>query len=142
MKIYLAGPFFNKSEIESNDKLSNIVKSIFPDDEIYVPKSLKVEKDGEVLDHYVWARNIFIYDVANLDNADLVVAHYGGLYSDTGTAWEIGYAFAKGIPTIVVLTDPDVQQSLMPYFGCYQVATFDNIENILKSWKPMRSTFK
>ena len=36
------------------------------------------------------------------DNADMVVMLYHGNYSDSGTAWECGYAFAKGKPCVVV----------------------------------------
>lgn len=141
MKIYLAGPFFNKPEIEANDKLLKIVKDTFKKDDLYIPKSLRVERKSEVLPHHVWARNVFIHDVAMLDQSDLVIAYYGGLYSDTGTAWELGYAYAKGIPTIVV-TNPDTIQSLMPYFGSTQLATFDTIESVLKNWNPNTPNFK
>lgn len=48
-----------------------------------------------------------IYDnnVAAIDRCDLVVASLNGITTDDGTAWEIGYAAAKGVPIIGIHTD-------------------------------------
>ena len=48
---------------------------------------------------------VFRADVAGLARADLVVAILNGPTVDTGTAWEIGYAFAKGKTVIGYLDD-------------------------------------
>ena len=37
-----------------------------------------------------------------IDNCDCIVMLYHSNYSDSGTAWECGYAFGTGKPIIVV----------------------------------------
>jgi nucleoside 2-deoxyribosyltransferase len=44
-------------------------------------------------------------DVAAIDWADMVVACMDGPDPDSGTAWECGYAYAKGKPVICYRTD-------------------------------------
>ena len=48
---------------------------------------------------------IFRNDRSLLDRADLVVAILDGSDVDSGTAWEIGYAYARGKPIIGIRTD-------------------------------------
>jgi len=48
---------------------------------------------------------IFRSDRSLLDRADLVVAILDGSDVDSGTAWEIGYAYARGKPIIGIRTD-------------------------------------
>ena len=55
-----------------------------------------------------WAKQVFEMDIQAIDNCDEVVVLDFGLYSDSGTAWECGYAFAKGKKiTTVSLTNGD-----------------------------------
>jgi hypothetical protein len=44
-------------------------------------------------------------DVEAIDWADMVVACMDGPDPDSGTAWECGYAFAKGKPVVCYRTD-------------------------------------
>ena len=55
-------------------------------------------------------------DVEALNKCNHVVAAYLGLRSDTGTAWEIGYAYAKGIPITLALSPEALngEVSIMP----------------------------
>ena len=55
-------------------------------------------------------------DIEALNKCDRVIAAYLGLYSDTGTAWEIGYAYAKGIPVTLILSNEALNGdvSIMP----------------------------
>lgn len=48
---------------------------------------------------------IYRNNIEAIDAADLVVANLNGVTTDDGTAWEIGYAFAKGTPVIGLFTD-------------------------------------
>jgi nucleoside 2-deoxyribosyltransferase len=50
-------------------------------------------------------KEIFNNDKTAIDNCDLVIANLNGLTTDDGTAWEIGYAFAKGKYLIGLHTD-------------------------------------
>ena len=49
--------------------------------------------------------HIFRKCVEGLDNSDIVVAVLDGADVDSGTAWEIGYAYAKEKPVIGLRTD-------------------------------------
>lgn len=97
-KIYLAGPFFKEKEREFIEKVAEIFRS--RGDEVYVPMEHKIE-NGENLPNYEWARKVFEQDVKAIDECDTVIAIYSSLYSDTGTAWECGYAYAKGKKVLI-----------------------------------------
>lgn len=113
MKVYLASPFFNENEISIVDKAEKILRD----------KGLDVwsPREHEVRDHETgtrkWSEDTFLNDKDNIDTADLMVMLYHGGYSDTGTAWECGYAFAKKVPCIVVHVSSN--SNLMVHEGCY-----------------------
>src|SRR3989338_10015260 len=46
------------------------------------------------------------------EDVDLVVAVLDGLHVGAGTAWELGYAYAKGIPAIGIKRDEKVEDAL------------------------------
>ena len=51
------------------------------------------------------ARAIFEMDVAAIDWADMVVACMDGPDPDSGTAWEVGYAYCTGKPIVCYRSD-------------------------------------
>ena len=51
------------------------------------------------------AKKIMERDRAAIDACDVVVALLDGTQVDDGTAWEIGYAYAKGKPVVGIRTD-------------------------------------
>ena len=51
-------------------------------------------------------------------DCDAVVLLYGGMYSDSGTAWECGYAYATGKKVIVCCYNIE-QTNLMIVNGCH-----------------------
>jgi len=56
---------------------------------------------------------IFEGDITKgFENVDLVVAILDGLHVGAGTAWELGYAYAKGIPAIGIKTDEKISECL------------------------------
>ena len=65
-----------------------------------------------------WANKIFELDRGEIDKADAVAALYYGSNGDTGTAWECGYAAAKGIPVVLVHMRQDGDSNLMMHCGC------------------------
>lgn len=95
MKIYLAGPLFTSAEREWNVQLARqLTRYGF---EIWLPQEQEpVERT---------ARNVFFKDVEGLDWTDVVVANMDGPDPDSGTAWECGYAYAKGKPVLAYRTD-------------------------------------
>jgi len=100
-KVYLASPFFNETEVEIMENVLAILRE--KGLEVFAP----YENQNKHLEFgsLAWREATFNSDVNGIDSADFMVAiNCAGNYDDTGTAWEIGYAYAKGIPVIVVNT--------------------------------------
>jgi nucleoside 2-deoxyribosyltransferase len=101
-QIYLAGPLFSQAERDFNvllrDKLVEMGFSVFlPQEDGNDTESSRME-DRQ--------KNIFDNDVRGVDTSDIVLAVLdGGSDVDSGTAWEMGYAYAKGIPVLGLKTD-------------------------------------
>ncbi|RNI11831.1 nucleoside 2-deoxyribosyltransferase [Methanohalophilus sp. RSK] len=101
-KIYLAGPLFSEAEKIFNEQLTQRIESTGYD--VFLPqrdstdtKSMRKEQDSAEL---------FRKNSEAIDRADLVIAILdGGSDVDSGTAWEIGYAYAKNMPVIGLRTD-------------------------------------
>ncbi len=110
MKIYLAGPFFNDNERQDILKARDILRSRNFD--IFVPMEHKI-KDDDKLPNDVWGKLVFEMDRDEIYNCDVVVALYYGLYSDSGTAWEVGFAYSLNKKIVIVHCEPDKAQSLM-----------------------------
>jgi len=94
-KIYLAGPLFTMAEQSFNVELARFLER--QGFEVWLPQEHEPRRDT--------ARAIFAMDVKALDWADIVVACVDGPDPDSGTAWECGYAYAKGKPVICYRTD-------------------------------------
>ncbi len=116
MKIYIAGPFFNEKEVTYLKDMIFHVKKSYPTASLFIPMEHKIDNDW-ALDNDKWSKAVFDMDVKALDEADMVFALYLGHYSDTGTAWEIGYAYAKNIPINLYIPEDLVgkeDMSIMP----------------------------
>lgn len=99
-KIYLASPFFTNTERAIYaDVISNLRKHGY---DVFVPQEHTIE-NGEKMPNSEWARAVFNMDMEALKNCDAVVALNWGLYSDSGTAWECGAAYALGKPILQVI---------------------------------------
>ena len=94
-KIYLAGPLFTLAEQTFNVELARFLES--EGFEVFLPQEHEPRSKA--------AKSIFEMDVAALDWADMVVACMDGPDPDSGTAWECGYAYAKGKPIVCFRTD-------------------------------------
>jgi nucleoside 2-deoxyribosyltransferase len=93
MKLYLAGPLFSASERAWNEELARALRDA--GHEVYLPQEQEPGTD---------AAGIFATDVGGIDSADALVAIIDGSDPDSGTAWEVGYAYGKK-PVILVRTD-------------------------------------
>jgi nucleoside 2-deoxyribosyltransferase len=94
-KIYLAGPLFSLAEQGFNAELARFLET--EGFEVFLPQE-REPRDKT-------ARAIFDMDVAAIDWADMVIACMDGPDPDSGTAWECGYAYAKGKPIVCYRTD-------------------------------------
>lgn len=127
-KIYLASPFFDDEEIKAMETVRDILRNQGHD--VFVPNEHQnPEYEFGSLD---WRKVTFVSDLMGIDNADVVVAiTNAGNYCDSGTAWEIGYAYAKNIPVVVVNTEGTtinlmIADSLHAVLTSYdEVSTYD-----------------
>ena len=94
-KIYLAGPLFTIAEQRFNADLAKYLES--RGFEVWLPQDHEPRRNT--------ARAIFQMDLTALDAADMIVACMDGPDPDSGTAWECGYAYAKGKPIVCYRTD-------------------------------------
>lgn len=131
MKIYLASPFFNEEELEIYHRAIRLLRD--EGYEVYVPQEHTIE-NGWKLSNEDWARRVFIEDIKAIDNSEIVIVLNFGMYSDSGTAWEAGYAFAKDKKVVQVLCGGEnTTYSLMMMNSCYnivelpQIAHFDKV---------------
>lgn len=123
-KIYIAAAFNGKDDKDTKrkrencEKLRRILIEKFDENSVYAPWELRFPNAWDYLNSE-WGLMVFAADIANLEKADIVVSlNYGRLDPTAGTAWECGYAFAKGKKVIMVeMTDEPM--SLMCSNGCY-----------------------
>ena len=99
-RIYLAAPLFSDAEREYNRNLASLLREhLF---EVYLPQDMGDDShERNTAAH----QEIFDRHLCALAESDLMVAVIDGADADSGTAWEIGYAYARGIPVISVRTD-------------------------------------
>ncbi|AKB25860.1 Nucleoside 2-deoxyribosyltransferase [Methanosarcina sp. MTP4] len=99
--IYLAGPLFTQAELEFNRKLRDmLLKKGFA---VFLPQ--EDAEDAKKEHERQNQKYIFQRCVEGVDDSDFVVAVLDGVDVDSGTAWEIGYAYAKGKAIIGLRTD-------------------------------------
>jgi nucleoside 2-deoxyribosyltransferase len=93
VRIYFAGPLFSAAERDWNATLAAALRGA--GHEVFLPQEQEPAKD---------AAGIFATDVGGIDWADCLVAIMDGADPDSGTSWEVGYAYRKK-PIVLVRTD-------------------------------------
>jgi nucleoside 2-deoxyribosyltransferase len=93
MRIYYAGPLFTAAERDWNATLAAALRGA--GHEVFLPQEQEPGKD---------AAGIFATDVGGIDWAECLVAIMDGADPDSGTSWEVGYAYGKK-PVVLVRTD-------------------------------------
>lgn len=84
-KIYFASPFFNKEQVEREERLKAKLRELGYD--VFSPKeSCHLEKTAS-LDSQ---KNVFESNISAIQNCDILFAVTDG--KDMGTIWEAGYA--------------------------------------------------
>lgn len=100
MKIYLASPFFTDKEVAIYNEIKERLRSMGHD--VFVPQEHEIENGWEISNDD-WAYQVFTMDKKALEESEVVVCLNFGMYSDSGTAWEIGYAASQEKRVIMVL---------------------------------------
>jgi nucleoside 2-deoxyribosyltransferase len=93
MKLYFAAPLFSAAERDWNEALATALRK--GGHQVFLPQEKEADLDGA---------KIFKTDVGGIDWADALVAIMDGPDPDSGTAWEVGYAYGKK-PIVLVRTD-------------------------------------
>ena len=124
MKIYLASPFFNETELENVKKAEEIL--INRGFNVFSPRLNEVRTDINS-QPALWSKETFMNDRKFIDWADVMVMRYHGAYSDSGTAWECGYAFGTNKPVVVVHLGDD--SNLMVHEGCHTNITMEQLSD-------------
>lgn len=111
MRLYLAAPLFTQAERRFNLDLAAALET--QGHRVYLPQRDTDQRPGPDR-----AARVFRADLAALAAAEAVVAVCDGPQVDDGTAWEIGYAYAQGLPVYGLRTDwrtarPDERLNLM-----------------------------
>jgi nucleoside 2-deoxyribosyltransferase len=105
MKLYFAGPLFTTPERTWNAEVVAGLRAA--GHEIFLPQEKEPGLD---------AAGIFATDVGGIDWADGVVAIMDGADPDSGTCWEVGYAYGCRKPIVLVRTDfRDLAGTAGPY---------------------------
>jgi nucleoside 2-deoxyribosyltransferase len=93
MKLYFAGPLFTSGEREWNAEITAALRAA--GHEVFLPQEQEPGRDSA---------GVFAGDVGGIDWADGLLAIMDGPDPDSGTAWEVGYAFRKK-PIVLIRTD-------------------------------------
>jgi nucleoside 2-deoxyribosyltransferase len=97
--VYLAAPLFSEAECDFNRKLRDeLISAGF---NVFLPQ----EDSNNVKDMSDRQKIIFNKNLKGIENSDIIVAVIDGADVDSGTAWEIGFAFAKAKPVLGLRTD-------------------------------------
>ncbi len=97
--VYLAAPLFSEAELDFNRMLRDEIKS--SGFNVFLPQ----EDSNNVKDRDDRQSIIFSKNEVAIDKSDIIVAVIDGADVDSGTAWEIGYAYALGKPILGLRTD-------------------------------------
>lgn len=110
-RFYLAAPLFSEAERRFNRELRDDLARV---SDVFLP-----QEDGHLLSNLLAEgvsvdsaeRLVFSADTSAIDSSDAVIAILDGRAVDEGVAFELGYAFAKGIVCVGLQTD---QRRLLP----------------------------
>lgn len=106
MKIYIAGKLRDDEEREFLEKIDSLCKNV--GFETFLP-----HRDVGLARGMKDVNRIFKGDIiGGFSDCGLIIASLNGLHVGAGTAWELGYAYAKGIKTIGIKTDEPVSDAI------------------------------
>jgi len=137
---YIAGPLFDEGERWFIETIETRVAALGFD--TFLPHRDNPPKTPATV------RTIFGNDKGAIDRCDVIVANLNGITTDDGTAWELGYAFARGKHGIGIFTDwrarfpaeNEVVNLMMQCSLDVLVRSLDEMDAALIAWKASRST--
>lgn len=121
-RVYLASPFFNEREVGFVERVEKVLREKGLD--VWSPRHNQftdLESGSSE-----WSIQTFLNDKKFIDWSECVVAIYDGNYMDSGTAWEMGYAFGTNKPVIVVHVGES--SNLMVHESAHANLTLDELD--------------
>lgn len=134
MRVYIAGKIGTNSEKESLERIDKLCESL--GFETFLPhRDVGIAKNADD------AEKIFHGDIIDgFEGCGAIIACLDGLHVGAGTAWELGYAYAKRIPAIGIKTDEPVEDAF-EYLSSILIASmkivnsFDELKKELSNLK-------
>jgi len=110
--VYLAGPFFDDEQISRIERVEKALAANPRVDNVFSPRLGEIP--GLTVGTPEWATQTFQMDIHEIEQADVVVAlvDFVDDQVDSGTAFEIGYAFHLKKP-VVILHEKETILNLM-----------------------------
>ncbi|MCK9596948.1 nucleoside 2-deoxyribosyltransferase [Candidatus Pacearchaeota archaeon] len=134
MKVYIAGKLSSDSEREKLEEISKLCESL--GFETFLP-----HRDVGLCEDIKDVKKIFEEDIIRgFSKCDLIIALLDGLHVGAGTAWELGYAYSKGIPAIGIKTDESIEDAL-EYLSAILISSmkivnsFEELKKEIKKFK-------
>jgi nucleoside 2-deoxyribosyltransferase len=138
MKIYIAGKLTNASEREKLEEITRLCERL--GFETFLP-----HRDVGLYEEIKDTKKIFEGDIIKgFNSCNLIIALLDGLHVGAGTAWELGYAYAKKIPAIGIKMDEPAEDAI-EYLSAILissmkiVSSMKDLERELKKFNPMAS---
>ena len=120
-KVYLAGKLWDSKDRAKIEEIAELCKSLGM-------KTFLPHRDAGIYKEGMDPDPIFKKDQSMIDWCDLMVALLDWQGISSGTAWELGYAYAKGKPVIGIVED---KKSLNKEFRTC-VMCFNNSVNLIE----------
>jgi nucleoside 2-deoxyribosyltransferase/predicted secreted protein len=99
-RVYLAAPLFSESERAYNLSIARNLRNNFFD--VFLPQETGDDSHTRNKDEQ---SRIFSENLQALEKSDIIVAIIDGADADSGTGWEMGYAYAQKKQVIALRTD-------------------------------------
>jgi len=130
-RVYLAAPLFSEVERAYNLSIARNLRNNFFD--VFLPQ--EAGDDSYTRDKEEQSR-IFSENLNALEKSDIIVAVIDGADADSGTAWEMGYAYAQEKEVIALRTDfrracMYEKVNLMLDQSSYGATSLDTVFNLL-----------
>ena len=116
-RVYLAGPFFSKEQINRLDEVEKLLNENKTIGDVFRPGDS--EYTDAKMGTFEWQTAVFKHDINNINTSDIVIAMLDykmedkEFEPDSGTVWECGYAFANNIPVIGIRYEENQPLNLM-----------------------------
>jgi len=128
---YIAGPLFTEADREYLEKIDKLMRSLGYN--TYLPhRDAGIFKRGENN-----SKDFFKKDKNKITECSLMIAVLNGADIDSGTSWEIGFAYSKGIKILGILDD-----TRKPSNELLNPMILDSINKIVNSLEELRSILK